>query len=446
MAATAVTLGYTPEKGINYTYITDSSADWAAVPNSTYFYDKADKLPHYKDSTGTVLEVFSSSGGSSGKFGIANTSGAYTFYSTLDAAMTAAVAGQTIEVFADYTETGTTEIFLKNGVNINGNGHTFTKNTNDGTSIFWMSVTKVDCSILNYNIVRSVGSGAILRTVGYADGTIDFSGTIFNKSGSGYGADFISVTVLNLTAYCSTSGSAISVNGTAQNCIGINTSSGVGFQLQSGTSQNCVGKSDSGIGFVNRGYSLNGSGYSNSSVGFQSESRAVNCVGRSVSSTGFGCYYDTVDNIDCVGVSVSGFGIGSSSGNCFGCSGYSTSNYGTYLSGGAQHCNFTSKSDGAPSIWAVSISTTSKIIDGVAYCYWNNSVGYGLRGWGGVMPGLISNVFFKLSNASAPYLFNDNIATSLILRGNTYIGGTAYNPNITQSAVTTQDNQGNIFL
>ena len=63
MAATAINLGYTPEKGINYTYITDSSADWAAVPNSTYFYDKADKLPHYKDSSGTVLEVFGAAGG-----------------------------------------------------------------------------------------------------------------------------------------------------------------------------------------------------------------------------------------------------------------------------------------------------------------------------------------------------------------------------------------------
>lgn len=382
----------------------------------------------------------------SGRFGIADSNGAYTYYTTLSLAMAAATAGQTIEVFADYTETGSTEIFLKNGVNINGNGHTFTKNTNDGTAIFWMSVTKVDCSILNYNIVRSVGSGAILRTVGYADGTIDFSGTIFNKSGSGSGADFISVTVLNLTAYCSTSSTAISVNGTAQNCIGINTSSGVGFQLQSGTSQNCVGKSDSGIGFVNRGYSLNGSGYSNSGVGFQSESRAVNCVGRSVSGIGFQCYYDTVDNIDCVGISISGQGLSSQGGNCFGCSGYSTSNYGTVLTGGTQHCNFTSKSDGAPSIWAVNVNSSCRVIEGTAYSYWNNAAGYGLRGWGGVMPGLISNVFFKLSNASAPYLFNDNIATSLILRGNTYIGGTAYNPNITQAAVTTQDNQGNIFL
>lgn len=58
MAATAVSLGYTPEKGVNYTYVTDSSSDWSSVPNSTYFYDKTDKLPHYKNAAGTVLEVF----------------------------------------------------------------------------------------------------------------------------------------------------------------------------------------------------------------------------------------------------------------------------------------------------------------------------------------------------------------------------------------------------
>jgi hypothetical protein len=60
MAATAVTT--TMAGAVNYTYVTDTSADWALVPNSTYFYDKADKLVHYKDSGGTVLELFSAGG------------------------------------------------------------------------------------------------------------------------------------------------------------------------------------------------------------------------------------------------------------------------------------------------------------------------------------------------------------------------------------------------
>lgn len=52
-----------PQLGIQITKVTDSSADWSSVANSTYFYDKTDKLVHYKNSSGVVLELFSASGG-----------------------------------------------------------------------------------------------------------------------------------------------------------------------------------------------------------------------------------------------------------------------------------------------------------------------------------------------------------------------------------------------
>ena len=70
MAVTLITT--TMAAGVNYTVVTDTSADWASVANSTYFYDKADKLVHYKDSTGTVLEIFSSGGKSYGHFYVTN--------------------------------------------------------------------------------------------------------------------------------------------------------------------------------------------------------------------------------------------------------------------------------------------------------------------------------------------------------------------------------------
>ena len=47
--------------GINFTKETDSSADWPSIANSTYFRDVADGLIHYKNSTGTVLEIFGAS-------------------------------------------------------------------------------------------------------------------------------------------------------------------------------------------------------------------------------------------------------------------------------------------------------------------------------------------------------------------------------------------------
>ena len=50
----------TQQTGIPYTKVTDSSADWASISNNTYFYDKNDKLVHYKDSSGNILELFSS--------------------------------------------------------------------------------------------------------------------------------------------------------------------------------------------------------------------------------------------------------------------------------------------------------------------------------------------------------------------------------------------------
>jgi hypothetical protein len=59
---------------------------------------------------------------------------------------------------------------------------------------------------------------------------------------------------------------------------------------------------------------------------------------------------------------------------------------------------------------------------------------------------LISNCTFNLSNASAPYLFNDGLAQAISMRGNTYKGGAAFNVNLTQAIVAVEDLQGNIFL
>jgi len=162
-----------PAGAINYTFTTDTSADWASVANSTYFYDKADKLVHFKNASGTVLEIFAAGGGSSsGVFGISNTSGAYTYYTTLTLAMTAATSGQVIEMFANYTETGAVAITLKDGVNINGNGYTYTLNNSGLLSAFICPTTaNIKISILNLIAVRTGSTGetfdnAVLFSVG----------------------------------------------------------------------------------------------------------------------------------------------------------------------------------------------------------------------------------------------------------------------------------------
>ena len=57
-----VTVSGSPVVGTKYTVTTASSADWASVSNSTYFFDLTDKLVHYKDSTGAIIELFGAAG------------------------------------------------------------------------------------------------------------------------------------------------------------------------------------------------------------------------------------------------------------------------------------------------------------------------------------------------------------------------------------------------
>lgn len=389
----------------------------------------------------------------SGVWGISNISGVYTYYTTLTLAMAAATAGQTIELFADVTETGAVTITLKNGVNINGNGHTYTLNTNDGTWAFGTPVTvETSLAFTNIYVVRSVGSGGCFALGTNGTSLINFSGTRLINTGTGIAftsgsASYAEITNLYASA---NSGTAIQTNGPSQIlkfCEGRSISGYGIWSVNGGVYYNCLGISSSSAGIYIQtasGIAHNSVGISSSNAGISSTGSCYNCVGRSITSTGFS---SSLHSIDCVGISVSGYGFSSSTdSSCFGCSGYSSSNYGTVLFGSTQYCNFASRSDSAPSIWAVNVTSNFRLIQGTAYSFWNNAGGYGIRGNGGTLTGLISNVFFKLSNASAPYLYNDNVATSILLRGNTYQGGAVYNSNITQSIVTTQDNQGNIFI
>jgi hypothetical protein len=60
MAVTTLALGYVPQAGVTYTHITDNSGDFTSglLPNNTYFYNKADKLVYFKDSTGAIRSPF----------------------------------------------------------------------------------------------------------------------------------------------------------------------------------------------------------------------------------------------------------------------------------------------------------------------------------------------------------------------------------------------------
>ena len=383
-------------------------------------------------------------GSSSGKFGIADSTGAYTYYTTLGAAITAASAGQTVEFFTDYTETGAAVITLKDGVNINGNGHTYTKSTNDSTHL--MQVTgNTTCSVLNCNFVRSVGSGRVLNIGSTYTGTIDWSGTILNNTGTGKGAEINGIDTLNLTCISTNSAQAVTFIGCkATNCIGINTSSGRGIDTFGGNANlvNCYGESNSGLGIYNESIATNCTGVSSSSVGFQTDSRAYNCTGRSTSGVGFKATSSSIDVIGCIGVSSSGGGFANNDALTYQCSGISASNWGTEVTIGGKHYNFTSISTGSYAVNIWSPNSGNKLFNGNIISRYNNAAGYGIVG----LPNTVANCVFQLSNSSAPYIYNSGTAGSLNLACNIYTGGTAPNVNITNSLSNTEDSQGNITI
>jgi hypothetical protein len=448
MAITTVTTKMSA--GVNYTVTTDSSADWAAVANDTYFYDLADELVHYKNSSGDIIEMFSASGGASGIFGIADATGSYTYYATLTLAMASAVSGEVVEMFADVVETGAVTVTLKDGVNINGNGHTYT--LDNATSIHALitanSVT-TSCDILNLIVVRTGAVGinpfdncALLFGIN-ALGTNNLSGSTFKNTGGGTGITFNSnnANTVSHAVARATSSAIYSATPFANisHCTGYSTT---GNGIFGGHLQNCVGISDSGTGINVSRFADNCTGISTSGIGLYAFGNTSNCVGRSISGDGINLT-NSLSVVGCIGTSVSGRGFYQLNQRSFNCTGISSSNKGFYLANGKTY-NAISRSTSNSSMLAG--ITSSEVHNSIIFADWNNALGYGIIGNGGNIARTILNCTFLLSNASAPYLYAGNVAQAISTRGNTYKGGGAFNVNLTQAIVTTEDSQGNIFL
>ena len=397
-------------------------------------------------------------GSSSGIFGIANTSGVYTYYATLTLAMAAATSGQTIEMFADVTETGAVTVTLKNGVNINGNGHTYTLNNSGLTNALSAANSVVTaCNINNLNVIRTGSTGVlsdnsclILGING--SGTINCSGSTFRNSGSGCGIVYNTNSTHEINyavAYATTQYGAIgmftSAGAKLNNSIGYGTSGGIGIRCQNGGDiQNCTGVSDSGYGIYGlSGNQSNSVGISTSGNGFYCANNAFNCVGKSTSGVGFEIG-QTTNVVNCVGISVSGVGFSAILSLIYNCMGVSSSSSGVQLTNTAIAYNLISKSTSSYSVFAN--SSASQIHNATIISEWNNAGGIGISSNSTTIPSIILNSTFLLSNATAPYLFNNTAAQAVSTRGNTYKGGAAYSALITQAIVATEDAQGNIFL
>jgi len=270
--------------------------------------------------------TWSPASSSSGRFGIADSTGTYTYYTTLSAAITAAVSGQCVEFFTDYTETGNVPINLKDNVNINGNGHTYTCTYSAGAISLFVNTVGTQ-TISNLNIVgtgmnssstgfyinftaqRTYFNGVVIRMDnGYGSYTFGggiVEGLIVNVTGTTRGLGLLGGKYINCTAY-STNGEAIycaSANGTIENCRGESTGNvgiygggiynsygrglGAGIWLQGGGgAYNCTGVSSSGYGI----YITGGSAVHHNLTGISTASWGIRVFAPGIKINGFMAY------------------------------------------------------------------------------------------------------------------------------------------------------------
>lgn len=416
-----------------------------------------------------LIDLVEYGGGNAGPFGIANSSGVYTYYATMTLAMAAASSGQTIEVFADVVETGSVEILLKDGVNINGNGHTYTLNNTGTIHAFktadFVTATQRSLSILNLTVIRINGTGTLpfsqsscLYLGVYTTGEINCAGSIFRNQ-SGFvgiiGATNSTISLNYATAYSTSVFGGIAIGSSfgfrLNHCIGYGSSGGFGIRCHNGGDLNmCTGYSDSGVGiYGDAGSQVNCVGVSVSGIGFQAGStRAINCVGRSVTSTGL----DTTNAIDvtnCTGISVSGRGINNINFSIYSCTGISSSNFGGASTNSPSGINLHASLFKSTSSVPLQAPITTTVDSCSIVCLWASPSGYGITSNTGsnTLPTMIVNTSFRLSNALAPYLFmTGGSGQAITTANNTYRGGAAYAINLTQATISVQDSQGNIFL
>ena len=251
--------------------------------------------------------------GSYGIWGISDATGQYTYYTDIKQANIGAVAGDTIELFANVVSVDLS-FSLKDGVNYNLNGYTFTLDTIDPTDALTDGGSQVNCTIYNGTIYRKGGSeslsdnlacyisnplselvlngvtiksafGTCTRNAGKITGGIHITeiGFYSNRAYAYYqdaGGKLLNAecyateticsgirggSIYNSYFYCRTY-SAIFDNGASSiitECVAESDGATAIFQIAGGTLINCKGRSSAGAGISSNGTLMNCDAYSN---------------------------------------------------------------------------------------------------------------------------------------------------------------------------------------
>jgi hypothetical protein len=396
--------------------------------------------------------------GASGVWGISNASGVYTYYATLTLAMAAATAGQTIELFADVTESGAVTVTLKDGVTIQGNGHSYNHTQAGSANTFNTGTAGGTFRIFNININRSNNTGGYViytnATAGsttqlfYLDGTwitlnsSSGGGVIFTANSTGilrkfYNANVVINTVGIIGASTNTFDGSLwiynfNVRATAN-------SGTLGFAMtfyntfiESDSSPSSGGlisySSFTGCTFIARG----------NTPCIQSECSGTNSYFFCAAS--YTTYVNMYSFTNCIFASSGSTAMYSDTANVFrNCIFISSVGIGAFsATGTANLVNCSALSGGAAAVYNCNMQNCT-----VESSY-NNAAGHAYRAASNNLK--LENNVFKVANASANCI-NAALAYTIKYAGSTFEGSTTpVNANITQGITNTQDNQGNILI
>lgn len=408
----------------------------------------------------------------SGKFGIPNSAGTYTFYSNLAAAMSAATSGQTIEMFTDVTESGTTAITLKSGVSINGHGHiyTFTPTTSNvfnfidgGVAVNFnffnitlrKSGTQTGGGVLGLSVSNSIINGLstkIIVDTPSSYGISNYGGTVFAGYVNGFeiisnvatsmSVSLIRGTIVNCRLISnSTTGTALINLGSINNSFVQCTSSGYGVNLSNtSTIANNI------ISYSNTGVAVAGGLLNNSTV---------------YSSGGYGVSGTNVRNCTII----SDGNIAAYLSNIYNSSVYSTSNVGAFIqnqtittstiistaNSGVQlfdasniSTSYISTTSANPALLFSNNSLTSKAKNCTIVNTANSASGHGVRF--NFTNAYLLDCQIQVANTSANCMYAAS-AFAVRYAGCKFEGATtSINANITQAITNTPDSQGNIII
>lgn len=404
---------------------------------------------------GITSLIFNGVTSGGGICGIANSSGVYTYYTTLNLAITAATSGQTIELFTDITETGSVSITTKVGVKINGNGYTYTLSVNDATHAIVDGSTFTELS--NIKVVRTGRAGNSTGVVFFTNTSINavlkcqnvvfentygvgvnlYRGTIYGLTVNSYGTCITTGYEYGYIYDCNlTSGNSIGYDnsynaGEVQNCIV--TANLTAIMAQGGTVYNSIGRSTSGTGIQANTRVVNSTGTSSSGIGISSPN-GYNCVGISTSGIGLSGTFT-----NSTGISTSGYG--GTNGTKTNCTLISSSNYASFQEN--LNNSFLQSTTNVP-LWL----STGKIVNTcTALCLWDNVGGHAINTTSASTGVDIRSCNLTVTNASA-YCINGASGSTYKYANSSYKGSTTpvNTTNVAQGITNTSDSQGNILI